>query len=123
MSTNAYIAVVNEDSTVSVIYNHWDGYPSGLGKHLKTHYTVLAEVQKLIAGGDISGFHQDDRSPLYYAKRGEWGQKGKAENEDWTDVKPTVFGTIADFEKEKSNLQVPFLYVFEDGVWNTFGDE
>lgn len=54
MSTNATVSIVNKDGTVHSIYNHWDGYPSYLGRILKTYYKSENRVRDLIGMGDAS---------------------------------------------------------------------
>jgi hypothetical protein len=54
MATRSRIGIVNEDGTVSSVYCHWDGYPSGNGKLLVTHYTDRDKVKALIELGSIS---------------------------------------------------------------------
>lgn len=52
------IGLLNEDKSVSSIYCHWDGYISGVGKLLKTYYTDLSNIEKLIKLGDISSLRK-----------------------------------------------------------------
>lgn len=54
MSTRSRIGIENADGTVSSIYCHNDGYPSGVGNILTSHYTDREKVQALIGLGDIS---------------------------------------------------------------------
>lgn len=61
MSTRSYIGVQHSDGTVTAIYCHYDGYPSGVGKVLRDHYSpdLAAEdprkkIYALLALGDIS---------------------------------------------------------------------
>lgn len=34
MATRAYFGIENKDGTIDYVYNHWDGYPEGLGRDL-----------------------------------------------------------------------------------------
>jgi hypothetical protein len=54
MSTNALIALDNNDGTYSTVYLHWDGYPSHALRTLKSYYSDIDKVKKLIQLGDIS---------------------------------------------------------------------
>ena len=38
MATRAIIAYLSEDKELTTTYNHYDGYPDGLGKTLLNHY-------------------------------------------------------------------------------------
>lgn len=53
MSTNAIIAVKNNDS-YKYIYLHWDGYPERTGNVLLRCYNTNEIVQELISLGDLS---------------------------------------------------------------------
>lgn len=54
MSTRSRIGMVNDDGTVTSIYCHWDGYPSGNGSILNDHYKDPEKVKSLVKLGDIS---------------------------------------------------------------------
>lgn len=54
MSTHSTIAVLHEDGTVSQIYCHFDGYLSGVGKMLMTHYNSLLAAEFLVSKGNLS---------------------------------------------------------------------
>lgn len=59
MATRSRIAIENEDGTVTSIYCHFDGYPSGVGETLQRCYTDPEKVKKLIALGSISSLHEN----------------------------------------------------------------
>jgi hypothetical protein len=54
MATRSRIGIQNQDGSVTSIYCHWDGYPSGNGKTLVQHYMDRRRVEALIALGNIS---------------------------------------------------------------------
>jgi hypothetical protein len=54
MATRSTIAVKHEDGTVSQIYCHYDGYLSGVGKMLMTHYNTLLAAEFLVSKGSLS---------------------------------------------------------------------
>jgi len=54
MATRSRIGIENEDGTVSSIYCHWDGYPTGNGRMLVEYYSDREKVKELIALGSIS---------------------------------------------------------------------
>lgn len=54
MSTRSAIARQNPDSSVDVIYCHWDGYLTGVGLELVGHYSTKAKLDRLIKLGNIS---------------------------------------------------------------------
>lgn len=54
MATRSRIAIENEDGSVTSVYCHFDGYPSGVGQTLNDHYQDRTKVQSLIDLGDLS---------------------------------------------------------------------
>ena len=79
MATRSRIGIELFDGSVLSAYHHWDGYPSWLGRILKTHYNTKDKVAELIDGGDMSsawtnaGFNNEtvEQGPLYYSQRGD----------------------------------------------------
>lgn len=54
MATRSRIGIENEDGTVSSVYCHWDGYPTGNGRMLVEYYSDREKVKELISLGAIS---------------------------------------------------------------------
>ena len=54
MSTRSNIGIINADGSVTAIYVHNDGYPSGVGKTLREHYNTEEKVRELLSLGDLS---------------------------------------------------------------------
>ena len=90
MATRSRIGIQLSDDSILSVYHHWDGYPTWLGRILKTHYNTKAKVAELIDGGDMSSCWTKDRwtgkqvakyvienveveeyGPQYYSARGE----------------------------------------------------
>ena len=88
MGTRARIGIQFDDKSVLSVYHHWDGYPSWLGRILKTHYNTKEKVSSLVDGGDMSccwtkqrwskvgepggvTSEDDNYGPQYYSQRGE----------------------------------------------------
>lgn len=104
MGTRSFVGVMVGDKCRAV-YVHWDGYLSGVGAELQG-YTTQAEVEELIAGGDMSSLED------YYADRGETG------------VEPKEFDTFAEFLEFVKESWAEYYYIFRDGVWycgDTYG--
>ena len=59
MATRSRIAIENENGTVTSIYCHYDGYPSGVGETLQQHYTDHEKVKKLISLGSLSSLYEN----------------------------------------------------------------
>ena len=79
MATRSRIGIELSDESILSVYHHWDGYPSWLGRILKTHYNSKELAAELIDGGDMSsawtnaGFNNETvaQGPLYYSQRGD----------------------------------------------------
>ena len=90
MGTRSRIGIQLSDDSILSVYHHWDGYPTWLGRALKTHYNSKEKVAELIDGGDMSCAWTKDRwtgkkvaeyvtenveveeyGPQYYSERGE----------------------------------------------------
>jgi hypothetical protein len=87
MSTRSRIGLELSDGSVLSVYHHWDGYPSWLGRILKTHYNSYEKAAELIDGGDMSSCWTNERwtgdrwgayptkieecGPQYYSQRGD----------------------------------------------------
>jgi len=54
MGTRSTIARENADGTITAIYCHWDGYPTGVGSTLLEFYDDPAKVDALLALGALS---------------------------------------------------------------------
>lgn len=90
MATRARIGIQLPDGSIRAAYQHWDGYPGGLGYKLCEHWCSMAKVQKAIELGNASTWNQiigekcdfDDRNAeshdvqnIYYGRdRGEKDQ-------------------------------------------------
>lgn len=53
MSTRSLIGIDNKDGTVTYVYCHWDGYPSGVGKTLQKYYNTPELARAVTSGNDI----------------------------------------------------------------------
>jgi hypothetical protein len=120
MATRSRIGIENENGTISSIYCHFDGYPDGVGKTLKEHYTDRNKIQSLIDLGDISSLGEqvstmdehsfnnpkEDVTVAYHRDRGE------AKNEARVDNSLEAFS--------RSNYE-EYGYVYtKEGKWVTF---
>ena len=56
MATRARIAIENADGTYTSAYQHWDGYPGGLGYKLVEHWENPEMVREAIELGDASSW-------------------------------------------------------------------
>lgn len=121
MSTRSRIGLEHEDGSISSIYCHFDGYPSGVGQTLIDHYADRAKVEALIALGDLSVLDNEVAPPpgvshkfgaaapgvtvAYGRDRGETGVEAKTStNED-------------EFYKIAAEGWEEYAYLYRQGVW------
>ena len=109
MATRSRIGIQLNDNSILSVYHHWDGYPTWLGRILKTHYNTKEKVSALIDGGDMSscwtncGWQNETRpetGPMYYSERGE-------------DCPPRLDQSLSDFINDNEE----FGYVFTSAGW------
>lgn len=121
MSTHSSIAVLHKDGSVSEVYCHFDGYPEGVGKFLKTHYNTQELADALVALGDMSylaekilpiGIHSYDKP-----ESGVTVFYGRDRGEDNT--KPRLFKDLSDYRKNFKRQD--FNYLFRNNEWECVG--
>jgi hypothetical protein len=66
MASRAKVFRFSAPDTIEIAYNHYDGYPDGLGSTLRKHYTDNTKVADLIGGGNWSGISDEDGEVEYY---------------------------------------------------------
>ncbi len=54
MATRATIGYLNPSNSITTTYNHYDGYPEGLGVALKNHYNTDEEAKEVANMGYVS---------------------------------------------------------------------
>jgi hypothetical protein len=114
MSTRSRIGIqLSNDSIVSV-YHHSDGYPSWLGRILRTHYNTEELASELIDGGDMSCAWTDRRwnfdgsssnveeyAPQYYVRKSDG------------ECPPRYDETLEEYLSEGEE----YAYLFRNGEW------
>lgn len=121
MSTRSLIGKLNPDHTVTYIYCHFDGYPSGVGSTLSEYYDSPFKVDQLLALGDLSvlgpeiGKQQDfsDRDNL---NRNWCLAYGRDRGEENTEAK-TV--SVEDYF-ESSRHGEDFKYLYFENEWSAY---
>ena len=119
MSTNAAI-ITKTETGYAGIYCHFDGYPDGVGKTLKEHYTNPNKVADLIDLGDISQLGrfitgsvihsyatpENDITVAYHRDRGESKNKAK---------------TGATWKEVANQIDGEYNYIFDGSKWSLQG--
>ena len=62
MATRAMIAFLDDDKQLVTTYNHYDGYPEGLGKVLNKFYNDERAAEELAGEGYVSYLDPEDGS-------------------------------------------------------------
>ena len=119
MSTRCAIGLLRPNGTVLTIYNHHDGYPSGVGVCLLESYANEERIKALLELGSISSIGK-------YLSKEE--QPKDAEHDDICD--PYCLGEFEETtqimvypNKEKftweaiDDMDADYLYLFEGGRW------
>ena len=112
MATRSRIGIQLSDGSILSSYHHYDGYPSWLGRVLKTHYNTKEKASELIDGGDMSsawtncGWKNEtlpETGPLYYSEQGEV-------------CPPRLDKDMEEF----FSVGEEYAYIFTDGEWKCY---
>ena len=106
MATRSHIGLLNEDKTVSFVYCHFDGYPSGVGKTLKENYDRPEDVFNLLSFGDISILNNTIEDSVFYKRD---------RNETDVDQAQT---TLEKFITKSPGIDFKYLYDVETEEWS-----
>ena len=104
MATRSMITIKNEDGTYDGVYCHFDGYPKGVGKILRAHYTNVDIIRQLISLGDMSCLNYPIETCEFYTKRGETLHNYKGY-------------TLEKLMRQAKDISCEYFYTFEYGVW------
>ena len=115
MATRARIALELDNGSFISSYQHWDGYPGGLGYNLIDNWTSPDKIQRGIELGDASKWGAivgdsidfDDRSAETYDVQNVYYGRDRGE----TDVGPRNHATIADLLEKAFNCGEEYLYI------------
>lgn len=119
MATRSTISITKADGTIQSIYCHFDGYPEGVGKVLKEHYTNVEKIEQLIELGSISSLDKECYKPenhtFEHPVDGFTVAYHRDRNEPWDRVKPEKFGNFESFRVSADWQEYNYLY--KDGKW------
>ena len=118
MATRARIGILNEDGTVTASYQHWDGYPGGLGYNLVDYWTDSNKVRDAIALGNASkwGFiigtkvDFDDRQDPMHEVQNVYYMRDRGEK----DQGPTTYKDEAEYLAEGFNSGEEYIYLLKN---------
>ena len=118
MATRARIGIMQKSGRIIASYQHWDGYPGGLGYNLCEHWEDKKKVTEAIKLGDSSKWHYvigqqidfDDRSnPMYEVQNCYYGRD---RGEKGCGYK--VYKDEAEYIKEGFNSGEQYVYLMKD---------
>jgi hypothetical protein len=118
MATRARIGIQNEDGTITASYQHWDGYPGGLGYTLVDYWTDANKVREAIALGNASkwGFiigtkvDFDDRNDPLHEVQNVYYMRDRGEK----DQGPTTYEGEAEYLAEGFNSGEEYIYLLKN---------
>jgi hypothetical protein len=118
MATRARIGIQNEDGTITAAYQHWDGYPGGLGYNLVDYWTDANKVKDAIALGNSSkwGFiignkiDFDDRQDPMHELQNVYYMRDRGEK----DQGPTTYKDEAEYLAEGFNSGEEYIYLLKN---------
>ena len=118
MATRARIGILNEDGTITASYQHWDGYPGGLGYNLVDYWTDANKVKDAIALGNASkwGFiigtkvDFDDRKDPLHEVQNVYYMRDRGEK----DQGPTTYKDEAEYLAEGFNSGEEYIYLLKN---------
>ena len=117
MATRARIGLQKEDGTIIASYQHWDGYPGGLGYNLEDHWTDPAKVGQAIELGNSSKWGQfigtkidfDDRDCETYEYQNVYYMRDRGEK----DQEARVYKDEADYLANGFNSGEEYIYLMK----------
>ena len=127
MATRARIALELKDGSFISSYQHWDGYPGGLGFNLIENWDNYDKVKEAIELGDASKWgvivgekidFDDRENPMQDVQNVYYGRDRGEKN---TEYRKHLNGVC--LLDEAFNCGEEFLYIFKetkDGVWEWF---
>ena len=104
MSTRSFVGIMGKDGRVRGVSCNWDGYPEGVGKTLKEHYSDPLKAHCLIGRGSLSALGDTIESSDFYTSKGEALKKHYADS-------------LEDLKQLARDMWAEYLYVYEDGKW------
>lgn len=131
MSTRSRVGIKNEDGTITSVYVHHDGYPSGVGEVLFENYNDETKIRKLMELGDMSSIGTEPvDNPRAWETPGlgvaDWLKAFKEiHREDMCDTyksrgedcPASISKTEKEFEKKTKNCWGEYAYLYKDGKW------
>jgi len=126
MATRARIGIQQKSGRIIASYQHWDGYPGGLGYNLEEHWTDVKKVADAIKLGNSSKWGQfiggkidfDDRNSETYDYQNVYYMRDRGEK----DQGYRVYKNEAEYLAEGFNAGEEYIYLMKmDGKTDYMG--
>ena len=126
MATRARIGIQQKSGRIIASYQHWDGYPGGLGYNLEEHWTDVKKVTDAIKLGNASKWGQfiggkidfDDRNSETYDYQNVYYMRDRGEK----DQGYRVYKNEAEYLAEGFNAGEEYIYLMKmDGKTDYMG--
>ena len=126
MATRARIGIQQKSGRIIASYQHWDGYPGGLGYNLEEHWTDVKKVTDAIKLGNSSKWGQfiggkidfDDRNSDTYDYQNVYYMRDRGEK----DQGYRVYKNEAEYLAEGFNSGEEYIYLMKmDGKTDYMG--
>ena len=126
MATRARIGIQQKSGRIIASYQHWDGYPGGLGYNLEEHWTDVKKVTDAIKLGNSSKWGQfiggkidfDDRNSETYDYQNVYYMRDRGEK----DQGYRVYKNEAEYLAEGFNSGEEYIYLIKvDGKTDYMG--
>ena len=131
MATRARIGILQKDGSVLASYQHWDGYPGGLGYNLCDHWTDAVKVTEAIKLGNASKWgiiigtkvDFDDRHDPLHEVQNVYYDRDRGEK----DQGPRTYKDEAEYLAEGFNSGEEYIYLLKstgkkDFIGKTVGE-
>lgn len=125
MSTRSYVGYEQEDGSIKHVYVHFDGYPEGVGRTLKTHWGNREDVLALLSKGGISSIGANMEETDFYGKEGESVERNGMEFPygDGDGEIHTVKSLDELKDKVMEDWGIEYFYVYTaNGKWEGYGN-
>jgi len=126
MATRSRIGIQQKSGRIIASYQHWDGYPGGLGYNLEEHWTDVKKVTDAIKLGNSSKWGQfiggkidfDDRNSETYDYQNVYYMRDRGEK----DQGYRVYKNEAEYLAEGFNSGEEYIYLMKmDGKTDYLG--
>jgi len=134
MSTRCRIGIQNNDGTITSIYCHHDGYPSGVGEVLLNNYKTEEKIRELLKLGDLSSIGTEpidnprawENPSMADILSGGYFKAYKELNPDnmcnsyksrGEDCPAQTHKDVKEYQKYSRDCWGEYTYLFKDGTW------